>query len=94
MVARTKQAKDGGVVALGAAGVEDDLGFAAIEEPGEGFAGVVDGAVRGLTVHVNRGGVAEVLRPVRAHSLDHLWQQGRCGVGVHVHSQQGFALPT
>jgi hypothetical protein len=38
VVAGMQQAEDGGVVALGAAGVEDHLGVMAVEEAGHGLA--------------------------------------------------------
>ena len=84
-----KQAEYGGVVALSAAGVEDDLGLAAVEHPCEGFAGVIDGAMRSLPVHVNRGCVAEVLHPIRTDGFHHLWKQRRSGIGIHVYAGHG-----
>ena len=50
VVAGVQQAEDGGVVALGAAGVEDHLGVVAVEKLGHRFAGAVDGGVRLLAV--------------------------------------------
>jgi hypothetical protein len=41
------------VVALGAAGVENHLGLTTVEQARERFAGVIDGPMRGLPVHVN-----------------------------------------
>jgi hypothetical protein len=49
------------VVAFGAAGGEDDLGGAAVEEMGEGVAGVVDGGAGELALLVDGAGVAVVL---------------------------------
>jgi len=94
MVAGAEQAEESGVVALSAAGVEDDLGGMAVEEIGEGFTGAVDGGVGLLAVEMDGGGVAEVLDPVGAHGVDHLGQQGGGGVCVHVDTEHGEDSPT
>ena len=67
-----QQAEDGGVIALGSAGIEHHLGVVAVEELGEGLPGAVDGGARLLAMQVDRRGVAEVLRPVWTHGLDNL----------------------
>ncbi len=72
VIAGMQQAEDGGVVALGAAGVEHHLGVMAIEELGQGLARAVHGRARLLPVQVDRGGVAEVLHPIGTHGLHHL----------------------
>jgi hypothetical protein len=53
VVAGVQQAKDGRVVALGAAGVEDHLGGVAVEEAGHRLAGLVHSGVGSLAVEVN-----------------------------------------
>ena len=89
VVAGAQEAEDGGVVALGAAGVEDDLRLAAVEEGGEDFAGMVDGGAGTLAVEMDGGGVAEVLDPEGTHGLDDVVQERRGGVGVHVDTAHG-----
>ena len=59
MVTRAKGAEDGGVVALGAAGGEDDFGGAAIEQRGDLFAGMLDGGAGVLAVMVDRRGITK-----------------------------------
>ena len=86
VVAGVEETEERGVVTLGAAGVEDDLRLMAAEELGHRGAGAVHGGVRRLAVLMNRGGVAEVLRPVGTHGFHHLGQEGRGGVGIHVDS--------
>ncbi len=93
VIAGAQQAEDRGIVALGAAGVEDHFGVVAVEELGQSGAGSVHGGVRLLSVEVNRAGVAEALDPVRAHRLHHLRQQRSGGVGVHVDSRHRRAAP-
>src|SRR5580693_4602349 len=87
-----EQAEDGGVVPFGAAGVEDDLGVMAVEELSHDLAGAIDGSAGLLAVLVDRGGVAEVLHPIRAHSLHHLGKQRGGGIGVHIDSAHGRYL--
>uniref|UniRef100_E6QM64 Uncharacterized protein n=1 Tax=mine drainage metagenome TaxID=410659 RepID=E6QM64_9ZZZZ len=86
VVAGTEQAEERGVVALGAAGVEDDFCGMAAQELSEYLACVIDGAAGGLAGLMDRGGVAEVVDPEGAHGLDHLGQQRGGGVGIHVDS--------
>ena len=62
VVARAQDAEDGGVVALGAAGGEDDFGGPAVEERGNLFAGALDGGAGMLAVLVDRGSIAESSR--------------------------------
>src|ERR1035437_3046894 len=50
VVAGSQQAEDGGVVSLGAAGVEDDLSLAAVEELRHGLAGAIKRGPRLLAV--------------------------------------------
>ena len=89
VVAGSEQAKERGVVALGAAGVEDDFCGVAGEEFGEALAGLIDGAAGGLSGLMDGGGIAEVVDPVGVHGLDHLGQEGCGGVGIHVDSAHG-----
>jgi hypothetical protein len=84
VVAGMEQAEEGSIIAFGAAGVEYHFRIMAVEKLGQGFTCAVDGSAGALAVHVDGGGVAEVLHPVRAHGLEHLRQQGCCGIGVHV----------
>ena len=73
-----------GVVRLGTAAGEDDLGRRAAEEPGEPGAGAGDGLSRRRPRPVRARGVAVVLREVRQHRLEHLGGDGRAGVVVQV----------
>lgn len=66
-----EDAEDGEVVALGAAGGEDDLGGAAVERFGDGLAGVVDGGTSVLALLMDGAGVAEVLDPEGPHCLEY-----------------------
>ena len=84
VIAGAQDAEDGGIVALRAAGGENDFGGAAMEERGDLFAGVLDGGAGALAEVVDGGGVAEGLDEKRPHGLKHLGEQRRGGVGVHV----------
>ncbi len=84
VVAGTQDAEDGGVIALSAAGGEDDLGGAAVQQSGNLHAGVLDGGAGALAEMVDGGGVAEGFDEERPHGLEHLGEQRRGGVGVHV----------
>ena len=84
VIAGMQQSEERGVVALGAAGVEDDLGIVAIEELGQGLAGTVERRTCLLAIEMDRRGVAKLLNPIGAHRVDHLRQQGSGGVGIHV----------
>ena len=86
-------AEESEVVALGAAGGEDDLGGAAVEQAGDGVAGVIDGGAGVLAVLMDGAGVAKVLDPEWAHGLEDLWQQRRGRVRVHVDAVHDFILP-
>ena len=86
VVAGAQEAEEGGVVALGAARVKDNLGFVAVEELGKGLSGAVEGAAGGLAVKVDGRGVAEVLHPERVHGFNHFGKQWGGGVGVHVYA--------
>ena len=92
VVAGVQQAKKGSIVAFGAARGEDDLSRVAAEKLGQGLAGLVHGSAGALALLVDRGGVAVVLHPVRAHGLHHLRQQGCGGIGVHIDSAHGRFL--
>ncbi len=67
-----EDAEEGEVVALGAAGGEDDLGVEAAEEAGDGGTGLLDGSAGLLAVLVDGAGVAVVLHPVGTHGLEYL----------------------
>jgi len=92
VVAGMEQAEDGGVVAFGAAGIEDYLGVVTVEEARHGLAGAVNGSAGPLARLVDGGGIAKVLDPIRAHGLHHLGQQGCGGIRVHIDSGHGRAL--
>ena len=70
VVAGGEDSEEGEVVALGAAGGEDDLGRAAVEEAGDGLAGVVDRGSRVLGLLVDGTGVAVVLEIEGTHGLE------------------------
>jgi hypothetical protein len=78
----SKGAEEGEVVALGAAGGEDDLGGAAVEEAGDAVAGVIDGGAGELALLVDGAGVAVVLEEEGTHGLEYFREERRCGVGV------------
>jgi len=85
-------AEEGEVIALGAAGGEDDLGGAAVEEVGDLIAGVVDGGAGELALLMDGAGVAVVLEEEGTHGFEDFGEQ-RCGrVRVHVDSAHGFIL--
>ena len=87
-----KGAEEGEVVALGAAGGEDDLGGAAVEEVGDLLAGVVDGGASELALLMDGTGVAVVLEEEGTHGFEDFGEQ-RCGrVRDHVDSAHGFIL--
>ena len=87
-----QDAEEGEVVALGAAGGEDDLGGAAVEQRGDLLAGVLDGGAGVLALLVDGAGVAEVLDPEGTHGVEDLGEQRRGGVGVHVDPAHGSSL--
>ena len=87
-----EDAEEGEVVALGAAGGEDDLGVEAVEEAGDWVAGVLDGGAGVLALLVDGAGVAEVLHPEGTHGFEDFGEQRRGGVCVHVDSAHGFIL--
>jgi hypothetical protein len=94
VIARVEQAEDGGVVALGAPGVENDLSVMAIEKLSQDRAGAINGLARLLPVQVDGRSVAEVLEPIGTHGLDHLRKQRGGGVCIHIHSAHiGNLLP-
>jgi hypothetical protein len=72
------------VVALRAAGGEDDLGGAATEKAGDLVACELDGRTGLLALLMDGAGVAEVLDPEGMHGIEDLRKQRRGGVGVHV----------
>jgi len=83
-------AEEGKVVALGAAGGEDDLGGTAVEETGDLVASVVDGGASELTLLMDGAGVAVVLQEEGTHGFKDFGQE-RCGrVRVHVDSAHVF----
>ena len=82
-------AAEGGVVRLGAAAGEHHLAGAAAENAGHGVAGVGEGLLRLLTDAVDAGGVAEKLRHVGQHELQHAPVKGRGARMVHVYNVVG-----
>jgi hypothetical protein len=93
VVARTDKAGDGGVVTLGAAGIEHNLGLAAMEELRKRFARCIDCLPRALPLQMNRRCVPKLLHPVRAHRLHHLWKQRRGGIRIAIDSAHSETLP-
>ena len=81
---RAQDAVEREVVALGAAGGEDNFLGRAVEQAGDGGAGVVDGGAGALAGVVRGAGIAEGFRPEGTHGLDHLGKDGGGGVGVEV----------
>ena len=79
-----EDAGEGEVVALGAAGGEDDLLGGAVEEAGDGGTGVLDGGAGALAGLVRGAGVAEGLDPEGTHGVDDLGEERGGGVGVEV----------
>jgi hypothetical protein len=70
VVAWGEDAEDGKVVALGAAGGEDNFRWAAVKEAGDGLASVVDCSAGMLALLVDRAGVAVVLQVIGTHRLE------------------------
>jgi hypothetical protein len=72
------------VVALGAAGGEDDLFGGAVEHPGDAGSCMLDGGACALARLVCGTRVAETCSEIRQHGLDDLGQDRGSGVGVEV----------
>ena len=68
VIARREHTEQRHVVALRAAGGEDDLGGAAVQQAGDGFARAVHGGARVLAALMDGAGVAKLLRPERLAS--------------------------
>ena len=85
-----QDAEEGEVVALGAAGGEDDLGGAAAEQRGDLLAGALDGGAGVLALLMDGAGVAELLDPEGTHGVEDLGEQRRGGVRVHVDAAHSF----
>ena len=86
VVSGTGQARDGEVIALGAAAGEDDFRGPAPEQRRHRFACALDCRPRLLPVMVDGRRVAEVLREVRPHGLENLGQHWGGGVVVEIDS--------
>src|SRR5579859_3540314 len=86
MAATGQQPGDGEIVAFGAAAGEDDLGSAATKQFCHRLACVLDRRPRLLSVVVDGGGVAKVLRKIRAHGLKHVGQNRSSGIIVEVNA--------
>ncbi len=67
-----EDSEEGEVIALGAAGGEDDLGGEAVEEAGDGLAGALDGGTGVTALLMDGAGVAEVLDPEGTHGVEDL----------------------
>ncbi len=89
---REEDAGEGVVVALGAAGGEDDLGGAGVEEGGDGVAGSLDGGLGVLSVLVDGARVAEVLEEEGMHGLEDVRGEGRGAVRVEVDAVHSVSL--
>ena len=74
------------VVALGAAGGEDDLLRLGAEQTSYRGACLLDGGAGALARLMDGAGVAKLFEQVRTHRLEDLRQQRCGGVGVHVDS--------
>lgn len=81
------------IIAFGATGGEDDLGGAAMEDAGDGVAGVVDGRASVLALLVDGAGVAVVLQKERTHGLEDFGEKRRGGIRVHVDTAHTLILP-
>lgn len=92
VVACAKGAEEGEVIALGAAGGEDDFSCAAAEEGSEVLAGVVDSGAGVLAALVDRRRVAKGLEPEGTHGLHDLGEDGRGGVGVEVDARHAALI--
>jgi len=84
MVARYERAKESQVIALRAAGGEDNLGGSAVEEVGDRLAGVIDSRTGVLALLMDGAGIPEALDIKRPHRLEDLRKQRRGGIRVHV----------
>ena len=87
-----QDAEEGEVVALGAAGGEDDFFGGAVEEAGDLGAGVLDGGAGALAGLVRGAGVAGGGGEVGEHGLDDLGEDGGRRVGVEVDAGHGVIL--
>ena len=85
-----KDAEEGEVVALGAAGGEDDLGGAGVKKGGYVFAGLLDGGAGVLALLVDGAGVAESARSRRdawhrrPEGGEAWWRSRPCRFGARV----------
>ncbi len=79
-----EDAGEGEVVALGAAGVEDDLFGRAVEQTRDGGAGVLDGGAGALAGVVRGAGIAEGLAPERTHRFNDFREDRGGGVVVEI----------
>ena len=84
VIARLAGAEKGEIVGFGAARGEDELGGAAVEEPGELVSRMVDGGAGALTLLMGGTGIAEAFVEVRAHGLENLGQERGRGVGIEI----------
>jgi len=92
VVTGSEDAEECGIIALRAAGGEDDLSGAAVEERGNLFAGALDRGAGVLAVLVDGGGVAEGVNKEGPHGLQHLGEERGGGIGVHVNAAHTFIL--
>src|SRR6185369_11858557 len=86
VVAGCEDAEEGEIVALSAAGGEDDLGGAAVKHAGDGLTRVIDGGACVLALLMDGTGVAVVLEVERTHCLKDLRKERCGGVSVHVNA--------
>ena len=84
VIACSGNSEDSEVVAFGAAGGEDDLGGATSEQRSDTLARLLDGGASLLSLLVDGRGVAEPLKEVGLHCLEHLWQERRRRVVVQI----------
>ena|SRR5436853_5408379 len=75
----------GKIVTLGSPRGKDDLAGLHTVEGRYLIAGLVDGLPGGLTQTIDARGIAELVRQVRHHRLEHLWIERRGGRMVEVH---------
>ena len=78
-------AEESEVIALGAAGGEDDFGGSAFDQSSDLIAGVVNGGAGELAGLMDGAGVGVMLGPERTHGVEDLREEGCGRVGVHVY---------
>src|SRR5262249_19548145 len=89
VVARLCQAEDSKIVAFGPTAGEDDFGRTASQERGYTLPGIFYRSAGVLAVMVDGRRIPELRAVKRPHRFEHLGQQRRRGVVVHVDAAHG-----